>query len=151
MMKNLTIIFLLLVLPATVFALSQEASIAATSSVETEVTTLEAKAGGPIRIVDFPLVFPSPFSVIRDKKVVIQYTLSKASNIEILIVGMSGEIIKKISCASGEEGGLGAINHVVWDGRRDWGSLIGNGVYMGIIISKDRNKVLGNFKLTAYN
>ena len=96
-------------------------------------------------------VFASPFSTTRDENLVIQYTLSDESNIDILIVGLGGEIIKKFSFSSGEEGGQAALNQVTWDGRRDWGSLIANGVYLGIIISRDQNKVLGNFKLTAYN
>jgi hypothetical protein len=151
-MRNLTIILLLVILQVSVFAISEEVTASEVPSSEVEISSIEAKAGnGPIRIVDFPLVFPSPFSVIRDKKVVIQYTLSEESNIDILIIGASGEIIKKFSFQSGEEGGMAALNQVVWDGKPDWGNPIGNGIYLGIIVSRDKNKVLGNFKLTAYN
>ncbi|MBN2058054.1 MAG: hypothetical protein JW782_04610 [Candidatus Saganbacteria bacterium] len=119
---------------------------------EARVTLVSAEAaGGPLRIVDFPLVWPSPFSPARQDDVVIQYTLSEDADIDMIIVSSGGEIIKKMSFQKGEPGGKGELNKVVWDGLREFGRPLANGIYLGIIMSRSHNKVLGNFKLTAYN
>ena len=139
-MKNILIVTMLFGLALASFANTQEA------------TSLEAQTiGGPLRVTDYPIVHPSPFSVVRDDDMVIQYSLSEDANIDIIIFGVSGEIIKKMSFFSGQIGGLGALNQIRWDGKRDFGSLIGNGVYLGVITCPDKHQVLGKFKLTAYN
>lgn len=111
-----------------------------------------AETGGPLRLVGFsPLCYPSPFSRARNKEVAIQYNLSTAADIDIYIYSSSGEIVKKMTVQSGEEGGKAAANKVRWDGFSDLGRIIGNGIYMGTIISRAEKKVLGKFKLVAYN
>ena len=46
---------------------------------------------------------------------------------------------------SGAEGGKAGRNKVSWDGRNDAGGQVGNGVYVGTIVSG--GKLLAKFKL----
>lgn len=121
--------------------------IASTSILLTTVNVL----GGPLRIIDIPITSPSPFSPSKDKEVIIQYTLSDNANIDIFIYSIDGEQIKKISCSAGSEGGMGQLNKVKWNGIIDDGGIIGNGIYVGTIVSKQENKVLGKFKLNVFS
>jgi hypothetical protein len=110
-------------------------------------------SGGPLRLLGFqqPLCFPSPFSVIRNKDVTISYSLSDNSDIDIYILSSVGEVVKKISVQRGQEGGKAASNKVKWNGITDIGRALSNGIYLGTIIAKPQNKIIGKFKLTAYN
>jgi hypothetical protein len=109
-------------------------------------------AAGPVRLTGFPpLCYPSPFSTVRDKEVVIKYDLSNNTDIDIYIISSAGQVVKKISAQSGQEGGKAATNKVRWNGLTDLGRIISNGIYLGTIVSKTHGKVLGKFKLTAYN
>jgi hypothetical protein len=108
-------------------------------------------AGGPMRIIGEVLAFPSPFSPSKDKELEIQYTLSQAGNITIYIVNIAGETVKRISCSPGEEGGNAGRNKVKWNGRYETGEIAGNGVYVGTVIDRDRNKLLARFKFTIFD
>jgi len=105
---------------------------------------------GGLRIIGTPLTFPSPFNPAAGRPVDIQYTLSQSADIDILIVGSSGEILKKISVLRDEEGGKSGSNRVSWDGRTDFGSLPANGIYLTTIMEREGRKVLGKTKLTVY-
>jgi hypothetical protein len=141
-MKRTLTLLLLLVLATAALAATREALPSG------EVTAL----GGPVRLVGFsPLCYPSPFSIVRNKEVAIQYNLSADADIDIYIYSSSGEIVKRLTVQSGEEGGKLAANKVRWDGISDLGRIVGNGIYMGTIISRAQQKVLGKFKLVAYN
>lgn len=107
--------------------------------------------GGYLRVTGQALTFPSPFSVKRDGKVVIQYKLSASSNVDIYLISVSGERVKKISVNSGEKGGRVGMNKVAWDGLTDQGTPVANGIYLGTIVSRDEYRLLGEFKLTAVN
>jgi hypothetical protein len=106
---------------------------------------------GPLQLVGIPISYPSPYSPSRDGDVVIQYTLSQDSNIEIYLISFSGERVKHFILDAGEEGGSAGINKVSWDGRTDLGSIASNGIYAGTIIARDENRLLGKFKLTVMN
>ena len=106
---------------------------------------------GPVRLFGPPITYPSPFSISKDKRVYIQYGLSTDANIEIYIVSVGGERIFHRSYTAGLEGGAAGINKVPiggWDGRTDQGFLAGNAIYVGTIIARDENRLLGKFKLT---
>jgi len=105
--------------------------------------------GGPVRIVDIPLTFPSPFSITRHGTVTIQYTLSKDAEIQIIFADISGQRIKNFIFPKGTEGGSAGLNKVTWDGRTDRGTLAGNGIYVGTIIAREHAKKLGSVKLTV--
>jgi len=136
-MKKAAVLILIMLLTAPAFGAASK-----------EVTA----AGGPLRLIGFqPLCYPSPFSAIRNKEVTISYSLSDSSDIDIYILSSVGEVVKKISVQSGQEGGKAASNKVKWNGITDLGRALGNGIYLGTIIAKPQNKIIGKFKLTAYN
>jgi flagellar hook assembly protein FlgD len=64
----------------------------------------------------------------------INYLLEKDSTVSINIYTLLGDLVKKMSYASGTEGGRGASggynNKISWDGRNDDGMTVGNGVYI---------------------
>lgn len=107
--------------------------------------------GGPIRLTGFPLTFPSPFSIRRDKEVVIQYRLSENAPVDIYLTNVAGERVKKFSFVSGEKGGKAGLNKVNWNGVTDKSSLAGNGIYFGTVVDRNRERLLGKFKLTIVN
>ena len=121
----------------------------ATGSTAAEIVNITV-AGGPLRLLDDPICFPSPFNPERDKFVTIQYTLSENADVDIFIFDIAANIAKKLTIRSGEEGGTGQVNKVKWNGVTDGSFVAGNGVYVGNIVSKTENKVLGKFKLTVY-
>lgn len=112
----------------------------------TQVINLTA---GAVRVTDNPLTFPSPFTP-GSSNVVIQYTLSQNADIELVIVGSTGEIAKKTLLFKGNEGGRTGLNKVPWDGRTDRGLFAANGIYVAAITDKGNNKILGKAKLTVY-
>ena len=116
----------------------------------TEAATVEV-AGGPVRLTSQPLPYPSPFSIPRHQKVAIQYGLSSDANIEVYLIGGDGTRIKHFVLPAGSEGGSAGINKITWDGRTDQGPLAGNAIYVGTVIAKDENRLLGKFKLTIFN
>lgn len=128
-------------------AQSSGAKAAAASATEMVRVTV---AGGPLRLLDTPLTYPSPFNPEKDKNMILQYTLSDNADIDIFIFNIAGEIDKKISVIAGQEGGLGQLNRVTWNGLTDQGTTVSSGVHLGNIIARDENKVLGKFKLTVY-
>ncbi len=140
-MKNLLIALFIITLSVTGSAMT------AGSRVTSEIEVLSA----PARVIGFPLVFPSPFSPMRHNEIIIQYTLSEDADIELIILSSNGEMVKKMSFQSGEEGAKGALNKVRWDGLREFGRPLANGIYLGLIMSRSQKQVLSKFKLTAYN
>lgn len=95
-----------------------------------------------------PLAFPNP---MRGDGVTFQYTLTKDANIEIYIFSMSAEIIQRITCAAGQQGGSEQINKVYWDGLTNIGRNTANGIYWVNIVSKDDGKAIGKIRLTVFN
>jgi len=104
--------------------------------------------GGPLRIVDVPLTFPSPFSRPRHGTVTVQYTLSADADIDVYITDVGGQRVKKFMCESGSEGGSAGMNKLTWDGMTAMGVPAGNAIYMGTIIARREGRLLAKFKLT---
>ncbi|MBI5078440.1 hypothetical protein HZB08_00250 [Candidatus Saganbacteria bacterium] len=117
-------------------------------AVLTEPVTVEVM-GGPLRLVGAPLSYPNPFSITKNGKVTIQYALSSDADIEIILVDITGERVKRFMLNTRQEGGTAGINKITWDGRKDAGTLAGNGIYLGTIISRSEGKQLGTFKLAV--
>ncbi|OGC35206.1 hypothetical protein A2311_00355 [candidate division WOR-1 bacterium RIFOXYB2_FULL_48_7] len=116
-------------------------------SIKMESATVEVM-GGPLRLIGQPITYPSPYSISKNKTVYIQYELSADANIDIYLVGVTGVRVKKFLCNSGQEGGSAGVNKVSWDGLTDQGTLAGNAIYVGTIISRSDNRLLGKVKLT---
>jgi hypothetical protein len=104
--------------------------------------------GGPVRLVGTPVSYPSPFSISKQGTVTIQYQLSKNADVQIVLADISGRLTKALYFQSGQEGGSAGVNKATWDGRTDRGTLAGNGIYLGTIISRDDGRKLGALKLT---
>ena len=86
---------------------SHEVALATSQEVSVEATNVEV-LGGPLRVVDFPLVFPNPFSPSRHNEIIIQYTLSEDTDIDLqelfeqIRSGAQGKIVEVIDDESGE-------------------------------------------------
>jgi len=120
------------------------------TAVTTEVCTVTV-AGGPLRVIGAVLPYPSPFSPTKDGKTEIQFTLSKDAEIEVIVVSIAGEAVRRIHCSAGTEGGRAGTNKVAWDGKNMIGEQVGNGVYAGTIVSREENKLLAKFKVTVFD
>lgn len=108
-------------------------------------------AGGERRMLGTPIAFPSPLHLMSADTVTIQYTLSHDMPVEINFFDVSGRNVKRFIIAQGAEGGSAGINKVEWSGgpRTDQGQRLASGIYLGVIIDKENNKVLGRVKVTA--
>jgi hypothetical protein len=115
----------------------------------TEVCTVTV-AGGPLRIIGTVLAYPSPFAPSR-QNTEIQYTLSRDAEIEVIIISIAGEPVRRIHCPAGTEGGNAGANKVSWNGRNMINEQVGNGVYAGTIVSREENKLLAKFKVTVFD
>ncbi|MDD5383217.1 MAG: hypothetical protein PHH60_06160, partial [Candidatus Margulisbacteria bacterium] len=104
----------------------------------------------PSQIVGKPMVFPNPFSPERDREVKIQYNLTLPANIEIVVFGGDGSTVMKKRYSSGDDGGKKGYNTVTWSGRTDAGFTVSNGIYIGVIIDKDENRILEKFRLSVF-
>lgn len=104
----------------------------------------------PARIEGRPMVYPNPFNPSRDREVKIQYRLSMATNIELVVFGVDGSVITRRRYGIGEEGAKKGYNTVRWHGTTDSGMRISNGIYSGVIIDKDENRILEKFLITIY-
>ncbi|MBU0629859.1 MAG: hypothetical protein KKC80_02940 [Candidatus Margulisbacteria bacterium] len=105
-------------------------------------------SGGPYRVIGDALVFPSPYNRGRDKDLIIQYRLSHDADIDIFVVSVNGDIVKKFIFSAGRAGGTAGLNKVKWSGRADDGTLPGNGIYVGTIVDRANNQLLKKFKIT---
>jgi hypothetical protein len=104
----------------------------------------------PSRVIGKPMVYPSPFSPDRHGEVSIQYDLTLQTNIEIVIFGVDGSVVMRRTFSMAEEGGRKGKNTVAWDGRLDGGPSVPNGIYLGVIIDKNENRILERFRLTVF-
>ncbi len=104
----------------------------------------------PAQVVGKPLVYPSPFNPSRDLEVKIQYQLSLQTNVELIIFSVDGSTVMRKKIAMGEEGGKKGYNTVAWDGKTAAGFSVPNGIYSGVIIDRDENRILEKFMITVY-
>lgn len=115
----------------------------------TEEVAIVTVMSGPLSVIGQVLTYPSPFSPTRDKNVMITYTLSGDGDIDIILVSGGKQVVKKLTCFAGSEGGSAGLNKVYWDGKPDQGGVVGNGIYSGAIIDKALGKILARFKLSV--
>ena len=132
----------------TVSVTSRSSGALGAAAVDTQIATIEV-LGGPLRLLGPIVVYPSPFNIIKSGNCEIQYTLSGDAAIEIDIFSVEGKLTKRIRIEKGSNGGIAGLNKVKWDGHTEMGTLAGNTVYVGTIISRDDNKLLGKFKFTV--
>jgi len=128
----------------------RQPSYSTSETISVQVVNNPVQAAAVARIADTPLVFPSPFRPAPGTLVTIQYTLSKSADIEINIYSASAQMVKKLLLYKDADGGKEGLNKITWDGMTDFGSLVGNGIYVGLIIDREKQQLLGKVKLVAY-
>ncbi len=111
-----------------------------------EVIDLSVQASGDLALQGIPLNYPNPFNP-ESGPTSISYTLSKSSNISLNIYDLMGGLIVKKTFASAAQGGKAGYNEVTWDGKDNNGHLVGNGIYIYLIVGD--GKVLSKGKATV--
>ncbi len=101
---------------------------------------------GEVRMEGVPLNHPNPFSTATGATK-ITYTLTVDTNIMIYLFDVRGALVWKRSCQSGSMGGKAGYNEVEWDGKDDFGSMVGNGIYPFRVVAGAR--VLGRGKIAV--
>ncbi len=111
-----------------------------------EATDLEVRAGSEAEIIGTPLNYPNPFNTTAGTTK-ITYNLTVDSNILVYIFDVRGALVWKRSYLTGSMGGKAGYNEVEWDGKDDFGSTVGNGIYPFRIVAG--TKVLGRGKIAV--
>ena len=111
-----------------------------------EATDLEVRAGSEAEIIGVPLNYPNPFNTTAGTTK-ITYNLTVDSNILVYIFDVRGALVWKRSYLTGSMGGKAGYNEVEWDGKDDFGSTVGNGIYPFRIVAGA--KVLGRGKIAV--
>ena len=93
------------------------------------------------------LCYKNPFNPGIGESTKITYTLNSDADTSIYIYNLVGQLIKKIVCASGAEGGRAGYNQPAWDGYSDFKELAGNDVYLIRIVSG--GQVIGKCKVAV--
>jgi hypothetical protein len=87
------------------------------------------------------VTYPNPFSPPAER-MQIAYRLSAASEVELKIYTLTGELVAERTYRSGSAGGSPGVNQIEWDGRNDRGKEVKNGVYLAVIRSKATGEVV---------
>jgi hypothetical protein len=104
-----------------------------------KTTVLEVKdldVLGYAAIEQRPMNYPNPFRPSYGDTTRINYTLTDDADIKIMLYDLAGRQVNSIFCAAGTEGGRAGANNVPWDGKNISGNILGNGVYVYIIVNK---------------
>lgn len=90
--------------------------------------------------------YPNPFNP-NNAAGVIAYQLNKDSEVSTFIFNAAGQLIYRSTCLSGAAGGQVGYNQVTWDGRDDFGAVVGNDIYFVRVVSG--GKVIGKAKIAV--
>jgi hypothetical protein len=99
------------------------------------------------KITDGVLCYKNPFNPGIGETTRITYTLNADADVNIYIYNLVGQLLKKISCPAGDEGGRADYNQPTWDGYTDFKELVGNDVYLIRVVSG--GQVIGKCKLAV--
>jgi len=102
-----------------------------------EVIDLMVQATADLAIQGTPLNYPNPFNP-ETGSTNISYTLSKPADITLTIHDLTGSQILKKNYTTGAAGGSAGYNEVAWDGRDAGGNMVGNGIYIYLIVGEGR-------------
>lgn len=111
-----------------------------------QITGLSVKSSGAAQSQGSPLNYPNPFD--PSSGTTISFTLTKDSDVDMNVYDISGNLITKKTYLSGSQGGKAGYNEVLWDGKADNGDLIGNGMYLYMLIID--GKMAGKGKMVAF-
>jgi len=87
------------------------------------------------------VTYPNPFSP-PSEKIQIAYRLSAASEVELKIYTLTGELVMGKTYSGGSNGGLAGVNQIEWDGCNGRGEQVKNGVYISVIRSAATGEVV---------
>ena len=116
------------------------------TTIETCTVTV---AGGEGRLLGVPITYPSPLHLKTTSSVTFQYTLNRDMDIEMVLIDVSGRIVKRYQIARRDEGGSAGVNKVSWNLTTEQGSPVSSGIYIFTIINRENNKLLGKGKFTC--
>ena len=118
----------------------------ATRTSTKEAVNLMVQTTGDLQVYGAPLNYPNPFNA-GTENTTLSYVLSRNSNITLSVHDLSGTLIAKRELPAGSNGGRAGYNEVPWDGRSDAGDIVGNGIYVYLVIAD--GKVGAKGKLTV--
>jgi hypothetical protein len=104
---------------------------------------------GDAQIVGGPLAYPMVFKPLSGGNLTIAYDLSTDADIAVFIYDVGGKTVLTKKFRKGSPGGATGYNSFDWNGIMDTGGVLGNGIYVYKIISK--NKVIGTGKIVVYD
>jgi len=111
-----------------------------------DTITFKVAAEGA-KITGGVLCYKNPFNPGVGETTKITYTLNADADVNIYIYNLIGQIVKKISCPVGLEGGRAGYNQPTWDGYTDFKELVGNDVYLIRVVSG--GQVIGKCKIAV--
>jgi hypothetical protein len=93
--------------------------------------------------------YPNPYnpSAAGGTNARIGYQLNKDANTAIYLFNAVGELIYKREYTTGTQGGKTGYNEVTWDGKSDFGSIVGNDIYFLRVVSD--GKPVGKTKIAV--
>ncbi len=133
------------------FRLAQAGDVVAVDLFTGGLVTLVGGGGLPfapltsadVTFFDHPHGYPNPFHA-GSEAILLSYVLDQDAPVKVSIYTLLGDLVREISIAAGDRGGLGGLNEVPWDGRNGKGEIVRPGVYVAKIDGtgvKERIKV----------
>ncbi len=93
-------------------------------------------------LIGIPLNYPNPFKPGSGQQTAIGFKLNKADTVTLYLYSITGQLLWKTT----HTGNVG-YNQLSWDGRSDFGAVVGNGLYIYKLVAS--GKVLGTGKLVV--
>lgn len=86
------------------------------------------------------IIYPNPIKLEKDKKVNLEYTLSKDSSVKLEIYTITGDLVYEKEFISGSEGGKFGINKgIKWNGTNLSGEPVPPGIYICRLVVSDES------------
>lgn len=114
-----------------------------------EIYPLYVQTSSVLTIQGMPLNYPNPYNP-NAGLTTIGYVLSKPANISLRIFDIAGNLVAKKDFAANEEGGKAGYNQVSWDGKTEGGAIVGNGIYIYVLIADGEVIPNGKGKITVF-
>ena len=95
--------------------------------------------GEKVELVGPTLAYPTPFKPLSGNIATVSYTLSTNANVSVYMYDISGQLLLTKKFSSGTAGGRAGYNQFTWNGRSDFGRIVGNGIYIYKIITSGRS------------
>jgi hypothetical protein len=102
---------------------------------------------GKVELIGPILSYPTPFKPLSGNPATVAYNLTVDADITIYLYDLAGQVILTKKFKKGLEGGKAGYNSFQWNGMTDMGRVVGNGIYIYKVISK--NKIIGTGKLVV--